>query len=50
MRITENILNLLKNVAAIGNKPERVIGWEVETPVITPAVLVKDVNVTRPVE
>jgi len=50
IRISENILTLLKNVAAVGNKPERVIGWEVETPVVTPAVLVKDVNITRPVD
>ncbi|MCK4501305.1 TldD/PmbA family protein, partial [Candidatus Babeliales bacterium] len=45
IRISENMLNLLKNVAAIGNKPKRVIGWEVETPVVSPAVLVRDVNV-----
>ncbi len=50
IRISENILNLLKNVAAVGKMPERVIGWEVETPVLTPAVLVKNVNVTRPVD
>ena len=50
VRISENILSLLKNVAAVGKMPERVIGWEVETPIITPAVLVKNVNVTRPVD
>ncbi|MBU3942232.1 MAG: TldD/PmbA family protein, partial [Nanoarchaeota archaeon] len=50
IRISENMLNLLKNTAAIGKKPERVVGWEVKTPVITPAVLVKDVNITRPAD
>jgi len=50
IRISENILNLLKNVAAVGKMPERVIGWEVETPVVSPAVLVKDINVTRPLD
>ena len=50
IRISENILTLLKNVTAVGKMPERVVGWEVATPVVTPAVLVKDVNVTRPVD
>ena len=50
IRISENILTLLKNVTAVGKMPERVVGWEVEKPVVTPAVLVKDVNVTRPAD
>ena len=50
IRISENMLNLLKNAAALGNKPERVVGWEVVTPIVTPAVLVKDVNITRPAD
>ncbi|OIO42013.1 hypothetical protein AUJ10_00050 [Candidatus Pacearchaeota archaeon CG1_02_31_27] len=50
IRISENMLNLLKNVTAIGNQPERVFGWEIMTPVVTPAVLVKDVNITRPAD
>src|SRR3989338_1623914 len=43
LRISDNLLNILKNVVAIGNKPEQVFGWEVEMPVITPPVLVKDI-------
>ena len=50
IRISENMLNILKNTVEIGKTPERVVGWEVEIPVITPAVLVKDVNVTRPAD
>jgi len=49
LRISDNLLNILKSVVAIGNKPEPVFGWEVETPVTTPPVLVKDVNFTKSV-
>ena len=50
IRVSENMLNLLKNTVSLGNKPERVVGWEVEKPVVTPAVLVKGVNITRPAD
>jgi hypothetical protein len=43
------LLNILKNVAAIGSKPDQVFGWEVEMPVTTPPVLVKDVHFTKSV-
>ena len=49
LRISDNLLNILKNAVAIGNKPEQVFGWEVEMPVITPAVLVKDIHFTKSV-
>ncbi len=49
LRVSDNLLNLLKNVAAIGNKPEQVFGWEVELPVTTPPVLVKNVHLTKSV-
>lgn len=50
IRVSENMLNILKNVSAIGKKPEQVIGWEVEIPTITPHVLVKNINVTKPIK
>ena len=49
LRISDNLLNVLKNVAAIGNKSEQVFGWEVEMPVTTPPVLVKDIKLTKSV-
>ncbi|MAG16293.1 TldE-like protein [Candidatus Woesearchaeota archaeon] len=49
LRISDNLLNILKNVAAIGSKPDQVFGWEVEMPVTTPPVLVKDVHFTKSV-
>ena len=50
LRISDNLLSMRKNVAAISNKPEQVFGWEVEMPVLTPAVLVKDVHLTKSVD
>ncbi|MEK6963512.1 MAG: TldD/PmbA family protein [Nanoarchaeota archaeon] len=48
LRISENLLRILKNVIALGRKSEQVYSWEVNTPTLTPHVLVKDCNVTKP--
>ena len=48
IRISENLINILKNVTAIGINPEQIRCWEVETPCLTPSVLVKNVNITKP--
>ena len=50
IRISENLLNLLANVKATGDDVEQVMGWEVETPVTTPSILIENVNVTKSVE
>jgi PmbA protein len=47
IRISENMLNILKNVTALGNDPSQIHWWEVGIPTVTPHVLVRDVNVTR---
>lgn len=47
IRITENILNLLKNVQAHTKEQQQNYGWEVDTPVICGHALVKDMNITR---
>lgn len=49
LRVSDNLPSMLKNVAAICNKPEQVFGWEVELPVTTPPVLVKNVHLTKSV-
>jgi len=46
IRISENVLNIMKNVSRIGKGNEQIMGWEVESPVFTPMVYVKDVNIT----
>lgn len=50
IRISENLINVMKNVELIGNDVKQVRGWEVELPIITPSVLVKGLNITKPVE
>mgnify|MGYP000944918471 CR=1 FL=1 len=47
IRISENMLNIIRNVKAVGNDPMQVHWWEVETPVFSPHVLVEGVNITR---
>jgi len=49
MRISGNIMQIMKNIDCVGNIPEQVRGWEVETPVITPPILVKNVRITKPI-
>ncbi|MBI5797497.1 TldD/PmbA family protein [Candidatus Woesearchaeota archaeon] len=48
IRISENILNLMQNVAMLGKETHQVKTWEVETPTFLPYTLVKNVNITKP--
>ena len=50
IRISDSLLDVLKNIAAIGNNPTQITSWETSTPTTTPDVLVKNVNVTKPKE
>lgn len=50
IRVSDNMLRILNNIAAIGKDSQNIIGWEVEVPVSAPHVLIKDVNITRPVK
>ena len=47
LRVSDNLISILKNISAIGKEPESVFGWEVEIPTVTPPVLVKGVRVTK---
>ncbi len=47
IRISDNIQRILENIACLGRELYQVHGWEVETPVFTPYVLVKDVGITK---
>lgn len=47
LRISDNILNQLKNVMYFGNDARYVKSWENEIPTHVPSVLVKDVNFTK---
>jgi PmbA protein len=48
LRISENMLNLLKNISVFGKNPQQITSWEAEIPVITPDVLIKNVRFTKP--
>lgn len=50
IRVTDNMQRILKNVAVLSNRPEWIIWWGLEWqfPVLTPHVLVKNVNITMP--
>ncbi|MBI2546314.1 TldD/PmbA family protein [Candidatus Woesearchaeota archaeon] len=50
IRISENMLHILQSIQAIANDGKQIRGWEVENPVVTPSVLVKGLNITRPLE
>jgi PmbA protein len=48
LRVSENLLNVMKKVSALGKDAVQIKGWEVESPVSTPHVLVSNVNITKP--
>jgi PmbA protein len=50
IRISENLLNMLRNVSAVGSEAEQITGWEVETPTYMPPIVVKNANITKSVE
>ena len=48
IRISDNLQRMLLNIFDISNKPEWIYWWEVQTPVLTPTILVKNVKITLP--
>jgi len=48
LRVSDNVLSLLKNIQIFGKKQEQITSWEAETPTITSHILIKDVNLTKP--
>ena len=47
IRLSDNILNIIKSTKALGKKSVQIQGWEVETPTIIPKALVKSLNITQ---
>ncbi|MEA2055116.1 MAG: TldD/PmbA family protein [Candidatus Thermoplasmatota archaeon] len=47
IRISDNMLRILKNVKLLSNDSRQICWWEVEVPTFTPQVLIKNVNITR---
>lgn len=50
IRITDNLQRILENISNLSNESEWIIWWGLESqiPVLTPHVLVKNVNITLP--
>ena len=46
LRISDNMLNIFKNIKALGKELQQIKWWEVYTPTFIPAVLIEDVNIT----
>lgn len=50
IRISGNVIEMLKNISAIGNKQKQVHSWEVSGSVFTPKAIIRAVNITKPLE
>jgi len=48
LRISDNMLNILKNIQSCNKKVIQIKSWEAEIPTFTPEVLVDNVNITKP--
>ena len=48
IRVSDNFLNLMKNVSLVSKENKHLKSWEAETPVVTPEVLIKNVNISKP--
>ena len=50
IRISDNMINMLKNCEAVGNDQRETMTWEIETPITTPELLIRNVNISKSVE
>ena len=47
IRVTDNLIHLMKNIVALGKEPEQMMWWgEVSVPNFVPYALIKDVGIT----
>ncbi|MHA1126424.1 MAG: TldD/PmbA family protein [Candidatus Heimdallarchaeota archaeon] len=46
LRLTDNLLRMSKNIAAVGNDRKQITWWEVGTPTFIPTIKVADCNIT----
>lgn len=47
IRVSDNILNLIKNIKALGKEREQIRSWEVGIPCLLPQALINNVNITK---
>lgn len=48
IRVSDNFLNLMKNISLVSKESKHLKSWEAEIPVTTPEVLIKNVNISKP--
>ncbi len=48
IRVSDNALRMLSGVKAMSRERQQVHWWEMDTPALTPYVLIEGVNITRP--
>jgi len=48
LRISDNMLRILSSIEDMSAERYPIVWWEVETPVMAPYLLVREVNFTRP--
>jgi PmbA protein len=48
LRVSENVLNMLKNIEKFGKDKEQITSWEADTPCNMAPLLIKNVRMTKP--
>jgi len=48
IRISDNAMRMLNGVKAMSRERQHVHWWEMDTPTLTPYVLIEGVKITRP--
>jgi PmbA protein len=47
IRVSDNVLNILRSTEALTKERRQIFGWEVDVPTITPMALARNINITR---
>ncbi len=47
LRISDNLLRMIKGIDAVGSENREIMSWEVDSPITVPVMLVKDVTMTK---
>lgn len=47
LRISDNLLRMLKSIGAVGSESREIMSWELDSPITVPVLLVRDVAITK---
>ncbi|MBI2133229.1 TldD/PmbA family protein [Candidatus Woesearchaeota archaeon] len=50
IRINDNMLRMLRNITSASNEQRQIVGWEIESPITVPQILVRKVPITKSTE